>query len=183
MNKMKRLGAMAPFRGPIAATPPTANDVVQIYTANQGSYGSDATGKIAYNFSTSRVTAANDWASLASLYREYRIRGYKLTWIPLYNGSPSGTLSYGVGAMMPHHQVAAATPTSAPYGSFGSKPWSVTRQTSVEWRAESPRELDWLDTTAGIDYGGVKFYCDGLSNTTSYGVILEEWILELRYRQ
>jgi hypothetical protein len=85
--------------------------------------------------------------------------------------------------MMPHHQSAAVAPSTAPYGSFGSKPWSISKQLTVEWRAESPRELDWLDTSAGIDYGGVKLYCDGLSITTGYGVILEEWILEMRYRQ
>lgn len=177
--------AVTPWRGRIGPTPSTQVDVVRAYLCDSSDLDADFLGVYAVALTASPL-AAQDFSNFATTFREYRVRGFKVTYVPRYEGAtPPGGEEHGMGAACSSHLSTVPVPLNRNIvlGSFDSRTISTSRTFQVEWRASDISEHNFIPCTSSWAFGGVQIYIDNLTSFFKYGYLKWEWIIEFRYRQ
>lgn len=125
------------------------------------------------------------WPEISRLYAQYRIKGVKVTIIPMYNNATSSTLSSLGECVFAHDYIDNTTPTDENEllqmqgvqtrrldKSFSYWIRPVARTTSYDAQGGATVNTvalnnPWIDTTAGGDaaHFGTKFYFNNINNT------------------
>lgn len=134
---------------------------------------------------TSQPNASPDWSDAAGMYQEYRVLGYKVTYMPLflnYQGPTSTTpkqqspfvVGINRGAITPPATYASALQLEgAKIGNSGAA-WTI----SV--RASGTNEMQWINTLSTAITNQVNSYANSLDVSTTYGVVFIQWLVQLR---
>lgn len=172
------------YTGPII--PPTAKGELDTHTQLIGYTAllqSSGAGQITTYF-VNNISAATDWASLASLYKEYRVLAIKVDYMP-YNRYSKATSTTTTPAIIAVDRSGNTTTPSSydelmQYSSAQKKsledPWSFSCKMS------GTEEAQFRPTTSTAPGFGFKFYSDSLSLSTTYGRYFFYWLVQFRGR-
>lgn len=149
------------------------------------SFSSSGVGVINDVYILRDPTIAAGWSDLADVWQQYRVVATKIQFRPYNRYSKTTTVTRALvgvvdnvsSAAIPNFTTAMNNP-SVQYLSLDD-PWTM------EWRLrkDDPAANIWTD--AGGSPGSVecfKFYGDGLSLSTAYGMVVIEFMVELRGR-
>lgn len=174
------------YRGPVTVTGGPANQ--RTLTTNitvTGVVASSASGIISSVYNTTYFTGATEWTSYwTNLYQEYRVLALKLTYEPYYTpGFPTSALpSVGAGAAVHNALLAAPTTLAAVLENSTHKLFHPGRKHVQTWKMGSVEESEFTDVNSSSNKGGAYIFCDGLSNSTTYGKFFVTTTVQLRGR-
>lgn len=147
----------------------------------------DAIGTLAYSFAMN-PNGASDWASVASLYDEFRVVGMAVTLVPQTQFS----VTNGQGLITSHFDNDdSSIPTSylqtLEFANVKCFPSVWTTEKALRFQYARPSSgtetsLPWIDIGApGSSLGAVKIYSYGhLTAITTYFHAVVEWAVEFR---
>jgi len=179
INMRNPPSASAQYNGPVS--PPSLEDMdtTPLFLVWETTLTSSAGGAIANVFGSSPSNAAN-WANSNTVYGEYRTLGFRVSYFPnnRYNKTTT-TCRMLVGVAERRTATALASYATACSHSAVRKlsledPWSmVIKMDGVE-------EASFIPVGAPVDVSWLKFYADGLTVSTEYGLVLVEYQVQFR---
>jgi hypothetical protein len=171
------------YKGPIV--PPAARGELDVHTQTVSFTGlltSDGSGFIA-TYLVNGISAATDWAGLAALYKEYRVLGVKVDYMP-HNRYSKVTTACTPFAIAIDHSGSTSAPVSydevIQYSSGTKKssedPWTMTA------RMSGAEEAQFRPITTVTPIFGFKLFASNLTATTTYGRYFYYWLVQFRGR-
>lgn len=144
----------------------------------------NSAGKASGTFTSSPVSTS-DWAPIQSVYQEYRVLGFEVEYIPWFTVPQVGGVLPSVGAFDAVHYSAASTPTSRDMllQNAYHKIWHSHKPLKITWKARGTEEMQWVEAGVGNDNGSIRWYMDGLSASSTYGIFTVTYLVELRGRR
>lgn len=171
------------FSGRIQPPGPLSTDLHREYLGDSTDATSDVFG--VFNLAVSAdPTTRQDFSNFAEVYKEYRVRGFKLTFVPAFmHTAPPGAV-HGFGAGCVSHVSGFTTPANrnACLGSFSSKDLTTGRKWSFEWRASEAVEHNFIACTQAWNFGGIQIWIDNCTPSFKYGYFKYEYIVDFRFR-
>ncbi len=161
----------------VLRNPSSQMNVSRTTIVGSGSYNSSV-GSTGATLTYSYLTSLTDFASFATLFREYRVVGMEIQFLDIQPTTPipalAGTLHSG--GVLPSNALALVQdlPDSA-----NIKPY---QQHVYHWRPTNPAEKLFIDTSSTLDYGGFFFWSLGGSSVTSKWRYLIRFVVEFKDR-
>jgi len=164
----------------VAAAMQTMTRVIGYQTAMATTGAGVLTGVV-----TNQPTGSPDWSALAGLYSEYRVLGFKVVYVPLYQNyipaiatSPkqqSALVWFGVrGSLTP------PTTYSEALGFGGSVVGHTQQRMTKVSRMNGVQEGAFINTGGTGVSATLGFYADGLDFSTTYGYNYITWLIQFR---
>jgi len=171
------------YKGPIV--PPLARGELDVHTqlvAFTATLVSDVSGNIA-TYLVNNISGATDWSSLSSLYKEYRVLGVRIDYMPHNRYSKVTTICTPF-VIAIDHSGSTSTPVSydelIQYGSAVKKsiedPWSMSA------RMSGTEEAQFRPIGTVTPLFGFKLFATGLTANTTYGRYFYYWLVQFRGR-
>ncbi len=171
-----------PFNSPALME---ASDLHTFVLVFNGTIASDGTGKIQTVFDCySQASSAADWAGLTGLFKEYRILGFKIIYSPWNQYSKPTTVTTA-----PLRSVIDRTSSTALASLSDASSYSSNKIHSLENAFSRSVRMDGVDESQWILSSGspattsrlyIKFFANGLSNTTTYGDYTSYIVVQFR---
>lgn len=177
---------MTAYAGPIRLNTRDGldNTVVRTNCSIAVGVATGGTGEISGGFTTN-PRSTSDWANIQSVYQEYRVLGFEVKYTPYYPVPIAGGVLPSVGAMDVVHYSGAGSPASRDevIQNATHKLWHSHRPLTMHYKARGFEELYWASTESDSDRGSIRWFIDGLSASSNYGVFTVTYLVELRGRQ
>ncbi len=157
----------------------------------RGALNSTAGGVLVGQFSTD-PTAWYETSDMALEFDEYRVMGVELRYFPWYpNGvaTPGGQLNGELVFVFDNDDLSALASYNEAlgHGAYIRRTDALTangkRFASFRWRRPTSGKdtaITWYNLQSPTAYGGIKWYADGLTVSTAYGIA--EVILDVQFR-
>jgi len=176
------------YRGPISRRsqqPQTYRvPLKQSYTAS-----SNGAGFLEIFASTANATGTSEWSTIAPLWREYRVLGVRLEYMPCYDMGGTNRTNFP-GVIASYHGPAPAWQGAVTTSSFnntwlmeGAKPIHPCKPFVAEWRMSDVEEAQFFSTSTTYSSGGIYSVTGGvLSTSSTYGATFITCLVEFKGR-
>jgi len=146
------------------------------YTA---ALASDGAGKIASVFGTGTVSSANDWASAAALFGEFRVLGMQIDFIPI--NLNSSLLTAASISVVSDFQAATALGTYGDAARYGScKNHSINERWYHQVRMDGFENAQFTPTSAVVSTYYIKVISTGNSLSSTMGEIYIHFLVQFK---
>lgn len=177
------------YRGPIRL--PTQDGLdTRTYRVNlsfSDTLVSDGSGVMSGYINGGAVSLSSDWTAVAELYRDFRVLGIEVRWVPFYNGSYQSSLAHGAGAIASVRAAQAAAPADldSVIQIATWKPMKSSSPTRIHWKMNGIEEAGFSQTSTPSDQnrGGMVWYINGLTDSSQYGTVYYTFLIEARGRK
>lgn len=180
--------SLVQYKGPIQrkAQQPQTYRVPLRQTYN---ISSAAAGYVEIFATTANATGCSEWASIAPLWREYRVLGLRLEYMPCYDMSGTNRTCYP-GAIASYHGPIPAWQGAVTSSSFnntwlmeGSTTFHPCRSFVKEWRMGDVEEAQFFNTSASYSAGGIYGVTGGTTSaSTVFGAVYITVLVEFKGR-
>lgn len=173
------------YRGPIHL-PAGALDLrtTRINIAYKVNFSTNGSGVIAGYYSTSDVTSASDWTSLAGLFQEYRVLGMEMAYQNANNKTYVSTLLPAYGKLGVYHNPVTSSPANL--DEVVQNVDNINVHTGapfkVQWKARGFEEMQFLPITTTNTEGGFRYYLDQGTVSKLMGFAYLTFLVEFRGR-
>ncbi len=177
------------YRGPIRLSTQDGLDT-RTYRVNltwSDTLVSDIGGTLSGYINGSDVAASSDWTAVADLYRDFRVLGIEVRWVPFYNGSYQASLAHGAGAIATVRAAQSAAPVNldSVIQIATWKPMKTSAPATIHWKMNGIEEAGFSLTSSPSDQnrGGMVWYIDNLTASQAYGTVYYTFLVEARGRK
>jgi len=168
------------YRGPITTSAMVRGVDLYVFPFHYTQpIGSTALGVIAQSFSNNGAGAAN-WASIAACFDGYRTLGFKLKFIPSNRYSKVTTLTNPIGTCVDYEDTTVPTTITDINVSSSFRLHSLDDPFSVTARMFGIDCSAFVPTASPVNTFVIKMFASGLSASTDYGYIDNDYLLEFR---
>jgi hypothetical protein len=130
-------------------------------------------------------TSSPDWASLSSVFAEYRVLSMNVRYIPILSGASVSTLSYNV-AYMVWSANSDVTPLTT-YLQAANYPvkrvFSLNSTASLSHNMRGAEEATFVDVSSSVVDYTFKIVATGLSASANYGRYVLTYLIQFRGRK
>jgi hypothetical protein len=183
-NKSSKVrDANVAYKGPIKIPKPLGLDVASLRINKATSFvaATNGSGVLVYSLATDDITACADWASIQASWKEFRVLGLQVEFIPINATSTTGGIAV---VAVKNHNPSGGTLTSVNEAQAYDTKINFSSQklqnTIFEIRGQSFEELEFQDTVANVNRYSIETYSTAGANSTNYFNIVETFLLELR---
>ena len=151
--------------------------------------GSDGSGVIAKHYTLSDPSGSPGWGNYTNIFDEYRVLTVRLHYIPWnWAANPTyavmstivnafgGTIAVGID----RDNTTDPTGINDLLGLESCKVHPVGKEFTKTYHMNSTLEAAWADTSSPKTVGSFKLYATGLTNSTNYGQIFLEFLIQFR---
>jgi len=142
------------------------------------------------------MTTANAWTHLAASYDEFRVLGFQVEYFPNNRYTKVTTLCTPLVGVVDRDSNGALPSFAAGFQYASARmfsledPWTDAKEykgssvPSMKWKMDSVEDAVFLTTAAPTPTikASIKFYGQNLTASTTYGIIIQRFIVEFRGR-
>lgn len=171
--------AVVRYTGPISAVSREASETTSQLLIYETTLTSTAGGVIANVFGSSPASSAN-WSDTNTVWGEFRTLGFKISYFPNNRYSKTTTTCRMLIGFVDRRNNTAASSYSNAVRHESSRKLSLEDPWVIEARMDGIDEGQYAQVGAPNDYYWIKFYSDGLTVSTEYGLVLVEYLVQFR---
>jgi len=127
-------------------------------------------------------SATSDWSSLSGSFEEYRTLGMHIKFYPQNRYSKVSVVTRPVGMIVDRNASAALASYDVVATHASAQICSMDDPFTYEARMQGSDEAEWNRTASPISHYWIKFYSDGNSFSTTYGIMFIYYRVQFRGR-
>jgi hypothetical protein len=194
-NKKAKTGSdtgLVIYRGPIIPRQVSQSQSIKVPIKCRYPVTAASAGYIETYLQSNNFTNSGEWATYASLWREYRVLGIRFDYRPFFDsgGYPGTAIALSVGSAASYHggipsfQGAVTTSTDlAVWQMDGARPFHPCKPMVIEWRMSDVEEAQFFNTNSSPGVvGGIYAMVPSATAGRQYGTLFGTWLLEFKGR-
>lgn len=156
-------------------------DTIVAELSNSFTISSNGGGTFA-NVIANNLASYLDNTSYTALYDEYRSISMQATYYPNLSGGAQASVAYQVAyGVIDNDNSAALTTVSSAVDYASVKPFTLDQKMILTWKMNGTEDASFINNS-GTATVWFKYYCTGLTASTSYGTIVVKTLFQFRGR-
>lgn len=172
-----------PLRTPIADGD---NQTTTVMISATGSLTTNGGGVATGIKTTGGVTETSEWASWSALYQEWRVLAFEWSFNPTHRDAyvtSDQVPALGAAAIFHQPSYTQATSVAELVNNRTFKEFNTARPLTLHWKMSGPDESTFQRVADAASYGGVDYYADGGTASTTMGRFFVRYLVQFKGRK